>query len=63
MKTSQPPKAPNSRIEREIQRERDQRQKNDDEKSGTSPAADFRIKDARDSSNSGYLHRSRTRFT
>jgi hypothetical protein len=63
MKTSLPPKAPNSRIEREIQREREQRQKNGDEKSGTGPAADSRIKDARESSDSGYLHRARTRFT
>ncbi|NHZ95974.1 hypothetical protein [Massilia sp. CCM 8734] len=62
MKTTKPDPQPASRIEREIERERDQRHKNDDERSGVSPASDFRIKDARESSDSGILHRSRSRY-
>ncbi|ATQ76517.1 hypothetical protein CR152_19855 [Massilia violaceinigra] len=62
MKTTKPDPQPASRIEREIERERDQRHKNDEERSGTSPASDFRIKDARESSDSGALHRSRSRY-
>lgn len=63
MKTTKPDPQPASRIEREIERERDQRHKNDDERSGISPGSDFRIKDARESSDSGILHRSRARYS
>lgn len=62
MKTIKPDPQPASRIEREIERERDQRHKNDDERAGLSPGADFRIKDARESSDSGILHRSSSRY-
>ncbi len=51
---------PDSRLEREIARERDQRLKNDDERTGAS-VDDFRHKDARDNTGSSQLHRARAR--
>ena len=50
-----------SRIEAEIQRERNERQHNDEVKTGESFGDDFRIKDARENDSSGNLHRSRGR--
>lgn len=52
---------PNARIEAELQRERDERLRNDDVKIGESLADDFRTKDARENDSSGSLHRSRAR--
>ncbi|MES2900328.1 MAG: hypothetical protein V4723_11405 [Pseudomonadota bacterium] len=51
----------NSRLDREVERERDQRCKNDDAKTGMSADEEFRVKDARDNSDSGDLHRARSR--
>lgn len=51
----------NFRLDRELEREREQRHKNDDAKAGIAADDDFRIKDARESNNSGKLHRSRER--
>ena len=52
---------PTSRIEVEIQRERNERLHNDDLKSGGLVGDDFRIKDARENDSAANLHRSRTR--
>ena len=61
MKPFLPATGPHSRLEREIERERNQRMKNDDEKSGIGNDDDLRAKDARDNASSGVLHRSRPR--
>ena len=45
------------RLEREIERERDERHKHDDAKAGVSSEEALRIKDARDNASSGQLHR------
>lgn len=50
-----------SRVEREVEREREERHKNDDAKSGIAADDDFRMKDARDSASSSNLHRARDR--
>jgi hypothetical protein len=50
-----------ARLDREVEREREERHKNDDAKSGMSSDDDFRIKDARDSASSGHLNRHRSR--
>ena len=60
MKTKQNSNSSGSRLDREVEREREQRVKNDDEKSGVSCAEDFRMKDARDSVRSTHLHRARS---
>ncbi len=59
MNTSAPPGR--SRLDREVEREQDERHKHDDAKTGFAQEEDFRVKDARDSSHSGNLHRSRGR--
>ncbi|NML62648.1 hypothetical protein HHL21_16505 [Massilia sp. RP-1-19] len=48
---------PNSRIEAEIQRERNERLHNDDVKTGANAGDDVRIKDARENDSSTKLHR------
>jgi hypothetical protein len=48
-----------SRLEREIEREREERHKNDDARSGIVADDETRLKDARESTSSGNLHRSR----
>ena len=50
-----------ARVDREVEREREERHKNDDAKSGLAHDDDFRMKDARDSASSTHLHRSRSR--
>ena len=50
-----------SRLAREVERERDERHKQDDARAGVSSEEEFRIKDARDNASSGELHRSRSR--
>lgn len=50
-----------ARLKREIERERDERHKNDDAKSGTVADEEFRSKDARENASSSNLHRSRAR--
>ena len=50
-----------ARVDREIEREREERHKNDEARSGMSSDDDLRIKDARDSASSGQLNRQRTR--
>lgn len=50
-----------SRLDREVEREQDERHRNDDAKSGMAADEEFRSKDARESSNSGQLNRSRRR--
>ena len=50
-----------SRLDREVEREQDERHKHDDAKTGFGQEEDFRVKDARENSNSGNLHRSRAR--
>ncbi len=52
---------PDTRLTRELERERDQRVKHDDEKIGGGRGDDLRNKDARDNNSSGELHRSRPR--
>jgi len=54
MKTTQ---TSNARVEREVEREREQRHKNDDARAGISADDDLRAKDARDSSSSSDLAR------
>jgi hypothetical protein len=49
-----------SRLEREVEREREQRLKNDDARAGIASDDDLRLKDARDNNaSSGQLHRHR----
>lgn len=50
-----------ARLDREVEREREERHKNDDAKSGMSYDDDYRGKDARDSASSGQLNRQRSR--
>ena len=52
---------PNSRLDREIERERDQRHKNDETRTGSSSDEELRNKDARNNSSSSDLNRSRER--
>ena len=52
---------PNARIEAELKRERNERQHNDEAKTGESLGDDFRTKDARENESSGNLRRSRGR--
>lgn len=52
---------PGSRIEAEIQRERNERLHNDDVKTGALLGDDFRMKDARENDSTANLHRSRSR--
>lgn len=52
---------PNARLERELERERDERHKHDDAKSGIGNEEEFRAKDARENGSSGNLHRNRDR--
>lgn len=47
-----------ARLNREVQRERDERHRNDDAKSGSGADDEFRTKDARENASSGDLHRS-----
>ncbi len=55
---SRPATSPASRLAREVEREREERHKNDDARSGGASDDDLRVKDARESSSSGHLHRS-----
>lgn len=55
MKT--PNSMPNTRLDREVEREREQRLKNDEARAGILSDDEFRSKDARDNSSSGKLHR------
>lgn len=50
-----------SRLEREVQREREQRLKNDDTRAGNVSDDDLRSKDARESASSGHLNRQHSR--
>lgn len=52
---------PVARLERELEREREQRHQNDEAKAGIVADDDLRVKDARASNRSGQLHRSCTR--
>lgn len=45
------------RLDREVEREREQRHKNDEARAGIFGEDDTRLKDARDSTSSGRLHR------
>ena len=47
------------RLDREVEREREQRHKNDEARAGIFGEDDFRLKDARDSNSSGNLQRHR----
>ena len=59
MNTSNPHTS--SRLDREVEREQDERHRNDDAKSGMAADEEFRVKDARESSQSSQLNRSRRR--
>jgi hypothetical protein len=59
MKTKHNNNSSGTRLDREVERERVERVRHDDEKSGFSSAEDFRMKDARDSVSSSDLHRTR----
>ncbi|MGZ8289762.1 MAG: hypothetical protein ACXW2U_14750 [Telluria sp.] len=52
---------PDSRIEAEVQRERNERLHNDDLKTGGNLGDDYRIKDARGNDSAANLHRPRDR--
>lgn len=58
MKTTQ---ASGARIEREVEREREQRHKNDDDRAGIRADEELRAKDARDSDSSSDLARAQDR--
>ena len=47
------------RVDREVERERHERTLNDDARSGLAEGEEFRMKDARESTNSSNLRRSR----
>lgn len=53
------PDQEHARVEREVARERHERSLNDEARAGTAPDDEFRMKDARESSNSSNLRRSR----
>lgn len=55
------PTTPKSRIETEIERERNERLHNDEVRTGESLGDDLRTKDARENDSSGTLQRSRGR--
>ncbi|HEY0065475.1 MAG TPA: hypothetical protein VGC21_25380 [Telluria sp.] len=55
MKIEETPK--NARLERELERERQQRHRNDEARAGIFSDDDLRLKDARESNSSGHLHR------
>ena len=59
MTTHSSPSSSSSRLDREVEREREQRHKNDETRTGVSFDDDCRAKDARDNSSSGNLQRSR----
>lgn len=59
MKTVINDSAPDKRLDREVEREREQRQKNDDTRAGILAGDDFQLKDARESNSSGKLKRNR----
>ena len=62
MKPILPSTGPHSRLEREIERERLERLRNDNERSdGISAEEEFRTKDARDNASSGGVKRTRSR--
>jgi len=48
MTTRSPKVSQNERVERELQRERQERSRNDEERAGLAVDEDFRIKDARE---------------
>lgn len=50
-----------ARLDREVEREREERHKNDEARSGMSGDDDLRAKDARDNASSGHLNRQRQR--
>lgn len=52
---------PRSRIDRELERERIERLRNDEARTGELTDDDLRLKDARESNSSGHLHRSGVR--
>ena len=53
------PDQEHQRVDREVERERHERTLNDEARSGLAPGDEFRLKDARESMNSGQLRRSR----
>jgi hypothetical protein len=58
MPTSPPEPAPRSRLDKEVERERHQRELNDAARSGaTSAAGDERVKDARETSDARKIRR------
>jgi hypothetical protein len=50
-----------ARLEREVEREREERHRNDDARSGLAADDEFRVKDARENTSSGNLNRHRSR--
>lgn len=56
-----PKQTSNTRLDRELEREREERHKNDEARSGMAGDDDLRAKDARDSASSGSLNRQRGR--
>ena len=61
MKPFLPSTGPHSQLEREIEREREQRLRHDEEKSGAPAEDEFRTKDARSNPDSGLRPRPRSR--
>lgn len=55
------PDTTTARLQREVEREREERHRNDDAKSGLAADDEFRVKDARESTSSGNLNRHRSR--
>jgi hypothetical protein len=53
------PDQEHQRVDREVEREQRERTLNDDAKTGLAADDEFRMKDARESSNSSHLRRSR----
>ncbi|WP_147373963.1 hypothetical protein [Massilia cavernae] len=61
MNTKPAPRNPDSRVELEVERERNERQHNDDVKTGGNLGDDYRVKDARGNDSAANLHRQRDR--
>ena len=57
--SQRPNASPDKCLDREVEREREQRHKNDDARAGIFNEDDFRLKDARNSNSSGNLQRHR----
>lgn len=57
MRTNHPTMSASGRVALEVERERNEKMMNDEERAGLSPADDYRIKDARENVSASFLKR------